>query len=162
VGGKPVRGSRAPHDAVPDALKKVPVSKRNRRQRGQSIVELALVIPVFLVLVFGIIDFGLGLRAWITVTNSAREGARIGAVHGTCDEIREQVKATSGGLVTSDEQITIDPPTCVWTPGNPVKVTVTYEYNFVTPLAGVLDLLPGETGLGSSLDISSASNMRVE
>lgn len=125
-------------------------------------VELALVIPVFFVLVFGIIDFGLGLRAWITVTNAAREGARVGAIRGDCDEIRAQVIATSGGLVTSDDQITIDPDDCAWTPGEPVEVTVDYEYTLITPLAGMLDLLPGESGIDSSFNISSASNMRVE
>jgi Flp pilus assembly protein TadG len=125
-------------------------------------VELALVIPVFLVLVLGIIDFGLGLRAWITITNSAREGARVGAVHGTCDEIRAQVKATSGGLVTSDDQISIEPDDCDWTTGDPVRVTVEYEYGLVTPLAGVLNLLPGEADLDSTFNLSSSSNMRVE
>src|SRR5688500_2434831 len=56
--------------------------KKGRRERGQSLVELALVIPIFFVLVFGIVDFGLGLKAWITITNSAREAARYAAV--TC------------------------------------------------------------------------------
>ena len=54
--------------------------KPGRTERGQSLVEFALVIPVLLILVFGIIDFGMGLRAYITVTQATREGARFGAV----------------------------------------------------------------------------------
>ena len=55
---------------------------RGKRERGQSLVEFALIIPFFLIVVLAVADFGLGLRAWITVTNSAREGARFAAV--TC------------------------------------------------------------------------------
>ncbi|MCH8921013.1 MAG: pilus assembly protein, partial [Chloroflexi bacterium] len=53
---------------------------KNRRngEKGQSLVEFAMVIPIFLILVFAIVDFGMGFHAWITVTNAAREGARIG------------------------------------------------------------------------------------
>src|SRR5437660_11990682 len=47
-----------------------------RRQRGQSLIEFALVGPVLLVLAFGIFDLGRAESANVTVTNSAREGAR--------------------------------------------------------------------------------------
>src|SRR5689334_8134764 len=47
-----------------------------RRQRGQGLVEFAIAAPVLFVLVFGVIDFGRGMSADVTVTNSAREGAR--------------------------------------------------------------------------------------
>jgi len=138
------------------------IKRKGRSERGQSLLEFALVLPVFLVLVFGIIDFGLGLRAWISITNSAREGARIGAVRGTCDEIRQQVKDTSGGLVTSDDQIEITPEDCVWTAGESVTVTVSYEYDLITPLGGMLSILGDGAGLPSSFEIESTSDMRVE
>ena len=47
-----------------------------RRQRGQGLVEFAIAAPVLFILVFGVIDFGRGMSADVTVTNSAREGAR--------------------------------------------------------------------------------------
>lgn len=133
---------------------------RHRGQRGQALVEFALVIPLFLILVLGIVDFGLGLRAWISITNSAREGARVGAVRGNCDAIIEQVMDTSGGLVTADDQVTISPSDCDTNAGDSVSVTVDYEYNFVTPLGGMLSLIGG--GIPSSVSISSTSVMRVE
>ena len=46
------------------------------RQRAQSLVEFAFMLPLFLILVFGIIDFGMGLRAYISVAQATREGAR--------------------------------------------------------------------------------------
>jgi hypothetical protein len=132
------------------------------REQGQSLLEFALVIPIFLVLVLGIIDFGLGLRAWISITNAAREGARVGAVRGTCDEIEQQVIDTSGGLVTSDEQIEITPGACDGGAGSSIVVTVSHEYELITPLGGLLSAFGGGVGLPSSIHIESTSDMRVE
>ena len=50
------------------------------RDRGASAVEFALVLPLLLLIVFGIIDFGRALNAQITLTQAAREGARLDAV----------------------------------------------------------------------------------
>ena len=49
---------------------------RGRRDRGQSLIEFALVLPMLLVLFFGIIEFGNAWRIYQLVTNTAREGAR--------------------------------------------------------------------------------------
>jgi hypothetical protein len=49
---------------------------RNRRYRGQTLVEFALTLPVLLLLIFGIIEFGRAFQAWITLENAAREAAR--------------------------------------------------------------------------------------
>ncbi len=50
--------------------------------RGQSLVEFALVLPVFLLMVFGIIDLGRVIWAYDNLANAAREGARYASVHG--------------------------------------------------------------------------------
>jgi Flp pilus assembly protein TadG len=50
--------------------------RRWRRQSGQSMVEFALVLPVFIILLAGIIDFGFMFYSRISVINAAREGAR--------------------------------------------------------------------------------------
>jgi Flp pilus assembly protein TadG len=47
------------------------------RERGQALVELALIAPIFLLLVLGAIEFGAAFQARITLTNAAREGARL-------------------------------------------------------------------------------------
>jgi Flp pilus assembly protein TadG len=137
---------------------------RRRGERGQNILEFALIAPIFLSLVFGIVDFGLGLRAWISITNAAREGARVGAIRGDCDAIKQQVIDTSGGLVdpgTVDDQVTIDPAGCDGTAGDSVTVTVSYEYDPITPLGGLLSIFGGG-GLAGSFNIESTSDMRVE
>ena len=55
--------------------------RNNRRQlsKGQGLVEFALVIPIFLLLLFGIFEFGRYLTAIITINTASREGARYGA-----------------------------------------------------------------------------------
>ena len=136
------------------------IRTRRKKERGQALVEFALVAPVFLLLLMGIVDFGLGLRAWISVTNSAREGARLASVHATCDAIRQRVEDSSGGLVTSGSQVTIDPSSCSFVTGDSATVTVQYTYHLVTPLGGLLSMFGH--GVPSSIDITSSSNMRVE
>lgn len=54
-----------------------------RAQRGQSLTEFALVAPLLFALIFGVFDLGRGMSANVTVTNSAREGARFLVTHAT-------------------------------------------------------------------------------
>ncbi len=60
------------------------VLKRNsalaRRERGDAIVEFVLVLPILVMMLFGILEIGRVLDAWIVVQNAAREGARSGAL----------------------------------------------------------------------------------
>jgi Flp pilus assembly protein TadG len=111
--------------------------RRKRRERGQSLVETAVVLPILLLLLAAIIDFGRAFDAYIILTNAAREGARFGSVKPELSE--EQVKQIvvddvlgSGtnitqmtGFNTTDNVIVDgqDPGSTV------VKVTVTYQFD---------------------------------
>src|SRR4051812_44835704 len=91
--------------------------KTRRKASAQGLVEFALVSPILLILLFGIIDFG-----WITfnfsqINNAFREGVRFGSVNGgtipqyrDCASIRDRVVAYAGfsGLQTSDITIYYD------------------------------------------------------
>ena len=59
-------------------MNRPPSSGRRTRDRGSVAVEFALVLPVLLLIVFGIIDFGRALNAQIELTGAAREGAQAG------------------------------------------------------------------------------------
>lgn len=59
---------------------------RKRRQRGASIVEAALVTPVFFLALFGIIEIGFLFRDYLTVSNAASQGARSASVAGNAQE----------------------------------------------------------------------------
>ena len=64
-------------------------ARRKNGEKGQALVEFTLLVPIFLLLLFAIIDFGMGFYSWITVTNAAREGARLGAVLATQQQIED-------------------------------------------------------------------------
>ena len=51
--------------------------------RGQAVIEMALTLPLLLLVVFGIIDFGFMFQRYEVVTNAAREGARLGVLTGS-------------------------------------------------------------------------------
>jgi hypothetical protein len=121
-------------------------------------VEFAFVVPIFLVLVLGVVDFSWALRSWITVTNSAREGARLGAVGATCDDIKQRVVDTSADLVTLSDVSVVN---CQGDPGTDVSVTLDYDYSFITPLGDLLTLISGGT-FPETLNMTSSSDMRIE
>lgn len=128
-------------------------------------VEFALMVPIFLLLVFAIVDFGMGLYSWITVTNAAREGARLGTVGGDSDAITARVRDTAGNL--DDGNLTVSVTNCVsgcvtvGDPGESVSVEVDYNYQLITPLSSVLDVISGGQ-LGPSLNFEATSEMRIE
>jgi Flp pilus assembly protein TadG len=125
-------------------------STGRHRSRGQAVVEFALILPLFLLLLAGMIDFGMGLHDYMVIISAARDGARLGATACGTDTppcsatITTRVNAAVGGLA-------IDPvtPACAKpdnTPlttcdsgeakaGGSVTVTVSYTYHMIWPLA---------------------------
>jgi Flp pilus assembly protein TadG len=75
---------------------------RSRRQRGQGLVEIALVLPVFLLIVLGTIDFGRAIYIYSVMSNGAREGARYAIVHGSKAQSIDGSCASGPGTVTTD------------------------------------------------------------
>lgn len=73
---------------------------RRRDERGATLVEAAFVYPLLFLAIFALVEFGLAFKDWLTVSNSAREGARAGATFGadshTDMEILRAVERTMG------------------------------------------------------------------
>ena len=140
--------------------------RRVRDQRGVVAVEFAIIVPVLILLVLGIIEFGFGYHAWDATQNAAREGARLGAVSPDVVEIEARVRGTTSFLDQSQLQVTIEcgitggtfgtcPSPTSWDEGDIVRVTVEYSYPFMTPL-------PNFVGLGTQMDMTSISEARFE
>lgn len=134
------------------------VNRWMRKTRGQSLVEFALILPLFVILLFGMIDFGIGLNRWIVITNATREGARIGAVGRSPADVEAQTIAASNGLLDSST-VTVDyqdvgGSTYPADGGDAVVVKVTYDYNLIFPFAALVNL--------DSLTFSACTNMRLE
>ena len=134
---------------------------------GQALVEFSFVLIAFFILVFGVIDFGLALHSWIQVTNAAREGARIGAVHAASDGSVDCSPTPSAGTIERkicDTAVNLgaDAMTIAVTNADPendssgeaISVKVDYEYDFITPLIAWLNM--------DTVTISSTAQMRLE
>jgi len=126
--------------------------------RGAAVVEFALVLPLLLLLVFGIIDFGRALNAQITLTQAAREGARLVALSQPNVVSRTQAAAT--GL--SNVSVTVVsgcPPGAG--PGVNADVKVSYQFAFVTPVGAIAGFFGG-SGFGSPLTLTAEGVMPCE
>lgn len=101
-------------------------------------VEFALVAPVLILLVMGIMEFGRLFQVWLVVTHAAREGGRSAAVGKPSSEVRTQVIAASPGLDAGLLSVTTENPQ--GPSGTSVTVGVSYPVTMVTPLIG--NILP--------------------
>lgn len=122
-------------------------------EQGAAAVEFALVAPLLLALVLGIVEFGFALNTQIGLTQAAREGARVMAITNDPITTRETVRTTTPlvGLNFDDSDIEIhsrdlaDPAavdvenSCK--AGYQVTVTIQHEYKLVTGLVGPVQLL---------------------
>jgi Flp pilus assembly protein TadG len=108
-------------------------TRRSNRQRGQNLVELGLVVPVLVLMLVGLVEFGrfFGMRS--TIADAARVGARTAVLPGThsLSEIQDIVRdeLTGRGLNASQAYITasgLNAPT-----GSQTTVTVQYPFNSI-------------------------------
>ncbi len=113
--------------------------------RGASTVEFALIVPVLIMLIFAIFQFGMAFGDHLVITHAAREGARLAAVGKFNEqEVRERAYPVD---VTS---IVVDYPSSE-THGEPVEVRVEYNYQLSIPFFGTR-LIP----------LASKAQMRME
>jgi Flp pilus assembly protein TadG len=118
-------------------------------EHGQGLVELAMVVPLLLLLALGTVDFGLAFRTYISLTNAAREGARWISTHPenpSAAMARVTVEAGRVGLspsATDDTLITVifDPDKTSYSAGEEVTITVLHDYpllfGFVTAIPAI-------------------------
>jgi Flp pilus assembly protein TadG len=151
-----------------------------RGERGAALVEFALVLPLLLVVIAGVVDFGFLFQRYEVVTNAAREGARLASLpsyNGQTTLIRAHVRNyVQQGLALSNAALDATVPnttagvnianvTLSYTAnGNTyqipaVSVTVNYNHTFLL-LGPVLGLIGGTWG--NSMNIVGFSQMRLE
>jgi len=125
-----------------------------RGNRGQSVVEFALVLPLLLMILFGITEFG---RAWMTaniLTSAAREGARLAVVTGPdVAAVTTRVTDVCAAAGVTPTQITVTGPNPA-DPNRRVTVTVTADFNVLT--GTILESFNG------TIPLSATSVMRHE
>jgi Flp pilus assembly protein TadG len=111
-----------------------------RDPAGQEAVEFALLLPLLLLILFGILDLGRLFHAAITITNAAREGARYGIEHpaDTGDiEAAVQAEAAGTGIDLTDTAISDIAVSCpdggACSSGLPLRVDVAYTLQLIVP-----------------------------
>jgi Flp pilus assembly protein TadG len=131
--------------------------------RGQALTEFALVMPIFVLMLAGMADFGMGVYADMTVINAAREGARLGAVDpGNTSAVEARVRAMATNLdqgrlavsVTCQRPSGSSFTSCSGTPwqtGDATVVRVDYRYSMMFPLL-----------FGTEIPMQSEVSMRIE
>ena len=122
-----------------------------KKRRGASAVEFALVAPVFILLVFGMIEFGRMVMVQQLLTNASREGARRAVLDGsTVDDVKSLVQQyltdTSVTVPLENISVTPDPTTAEF--GDPITVSVSVAYPDVSWLPAPMFL--GETNMEAS------------
>ena len=113
--------------------RRVPAGERaGRRERGAVAVELALLLPVLVLLIFGIVQFGQAYNAKVSLTGAVREGARALAL-GSGDPT-EVTKAAAPSLDPTAITVTTSDDPCL--PDTQATVTATYPFTYDIPFLG--------------------------
>jgi Flp pilus assembly protein TadG len=136
----------------------------HRRTRGQGLVEFALVFPIFLLVVVALFDLGRAVFAYNTLTNAAREGARLAIVNQDSASIIARAKSQTAIVELNDPSVTIsfrqpapnaDPMTnAVCNPaavGCVAVVEFQATYTPITPLIGNIVFKNGATFKATSV-----------
>lgn len=107
------------------------------KEKGQSMLEFALTLPVLLIVLAGLLDLGRLYFAYVAVTDAAGEGASYAAIHpDNTAEIVARAQDATGGLVEIDSDMVnvYQPPDL----DQAIAVDVTYEFTLATPLVNAI------------------------
>lgn len=109
-------------------------SRAQGRDRGAVAVEFALVAPILLALIAGIVEFSHAFNLQISVTQAAREAAREMAITNSQDDARSAAAHGAPGLNTAAFAYTFTPAAC--TDNGTVTVDISYTADTLTGLFG--------------------------
>ncbi len=153
------------------AATRVSILARLKSESGAELIEFALVFPLLLLIVLGIVDFGFLFQRMEVVTNAAREGARVAVLPGyTVADARQRacdymltgglpvVSACPAGSIGTVDVVDFSIPMAVGPAlaGKRVQVTFTHSYMFIGPIAGWFG------GSFTTVPVSAVAIMRDE
>jgi Flp pilus assembly protein TadG len=132
----------------------LPCNQFKANEKGQSLVEFALLLPILLLLLLGIIQFGIIFNGQITVTSAAREGARLAAVGADDEQVKDRVEEAAVALLLNIDRDEININRAVDGDEGKLSVRVNGKVDIIMPLLGIYT--------GESFTLSSESIMRLE
>jgi len=134
------------------------IARKSSSEKGQALIETALILPIVFILLLGVLEFAQMLRIQQSLTNASREGARAGAIH-----LDDATALSTADAVTTDyltrtgidlALVTINSSFSVIDGSQAVEVLINYDY-----ASGLAVWIPG---LNSSLALNSRAVMRRE
>jgi len=139
------------------------MSRKHLNRKGSAAVEFALVLPILLVLVFGIVEFSVALYDKAVITNASREGARAGIVFRVPPVTNGEI-STIVNTYCQNRLLTFGTPAAVSTSvvregsgasGDDLTVQVQYQYGFL--------IIPRfVTGIPGGIQLDAQTIMRME
>ena len=143
-------------------------------EHAQGLVEFALMMPFLFLLVFGIIDFGNGLKTYITVSSATREASRFASIgnqgstsgsyvncsSSTTNAVVLKACGTMGALNSAYSSVKVTcTPSCV--SGSTAQVSAQYQYHYLTPIKNIVSFFSAGS-IPDYLTVSSQNTMRIE
>jgi hypothetical protein len=152
---------RAPIEEIVSGLADTTIRVPARRERGQATVEFALILPVFLLLVAGIVKFGIALNYWLDMQRVANQGARWATVNAypgcprtgpnsPCSPTLQNYLAAQKIAQGEILKTCITFPNATSAIGDPVKVAISRPMNLGIPFVPI------------SVTINGSATMRLE
>lgn len=133
-----------------------------KNNRGQGLVEFALILPILLILILGIMQFGFIFNGQITLNSAARDGARLAVVNTDDELVKNRVEEIAVALfldVDREDDIYIDREVG----DGKLNVKVDGRVGVIMPFIGIAKILGmGEIFEGDSVSLSANSTMRIE
>jgi Flp pilus assembly protein TadG len=142
-------------------MKKI-VRKLFHSKKAQSMVEMAIMMPLLLLMFFGIIEFGFMLGSYMLIHDLARDGVRAGVVGADKVAIENYIKDEDRAFLLDTEKITVETWVNDTMPdnytnrkvGDSLTVIVNYNYNLITPIISGI--------IGNSVSLPAKYVMRIE
>jgi Flp pilus assembly protein TadG len=146
----------------------MPAPLRLKSERGQALLETALTMPLLLLVVVGIFEFGRAYQTWQVVTNAAREGARVAVLpYGAAGAASTRVMAyLESGQIASPSSASVAVTTEAIDIGGGAtaqasRVTVAYPFTFMV-LQPIAQLVVRGATTGAPLTMTASAVMRNE
>jgi Flp pilus assembly protein TadG len=122
--------------------------------KGQSMVEFALILPVFLILLLGMFDTSRVLNTKFVLENVARNAARIGAVSNSDSNVISEIQNGTVSLNAANLNYTISPTESSRSFGDNIIITINYDVDINTPIVSNI--------IGGTVVVTGKSIMRIE
>lgn len=123
-----------------------------KNEKGQGLVEFALILPVLILILMAIIEFGFMFNSYLSLSNGVREAGRSAALGSNNAAVEVKLKDASGSLNPDNLSIIVTPSSRKR--GDQITIVATYNYEFITPIIGGI--------FSSGVTLTSEIKVRME